>query len=125
MAKQIIKFVSKYANLTRVIQPAGHLFENGRQVGYNAGKRAQFVEGKFETDDEKIIKVLKNTEGVWIDDGKTAEDIEKNEEKTSEDTQPKLESLTRQELLQLAKDKELEVGSKATKKELLELLKEK
>lgn len=120
MAEQKVKFVSKYANLTRVISPASHVYEGGRQVGFDPGKRAKFVDGKFETDDEEIIEALENTEGVWVDDGKSAQEIEEQEQESAE---PALESLTKQELITLAQEKNVEVSDKLTKQEIINLLK--
>ena len=106
--------------------------KNGVKVGDQPPVYAEFNGGVFETNDKEVIERLESilSFGVdfWKDDGKTAKSIAEAEEKSAEEESEKepekdeFEGKTRQELLQIAKDKGLEVDSKATKKELLELL---
>lgn len=128
MAKYITHIYKAGKGYLRVkIESSRPIFnKDGIKVGDHPAKYAEFNGGVFETDDKEVIKKLESLSSFGVDfyrkDKADESEEEESKEKTQEDN---LEGMTRQELLQLAKDKELEVDSKATKKELLELLKEK
>jgi len=115
-------FNSHIKNLRIVVTPSRPIYEQGVRLGDTKGKYIQFENGRFQTDDKETIERLKKLPTFGIDFW-MVEDKPDLEEKQKEPLEGDLESQTRQELLQLAKDKGLEVDSKATKKELLELLK--
>ena len=117
----MIKYNSHIKSLRIVITPAKPIFEGGIRTGDTQGKYAQFENGRYQTNDEKIIKKLEGLPTFGIDFWRvTDEPVKEDKDKSSE---PDLESMTRQELLQMAEDKGLEVNPQAQKKELLELLK--
>jgi len=115
---------SHIKNLRIVITPARPIYEGGTRVGDTVGGYAQFEGGQFQTDDKKIIAKLESLPTFGIDFWRASEK-EGDEPKEEKSPEPKLESLTRQELLKTAQDKGLEVSPEAAKKELLELLKSK
>lgn len=135
MTRYITRIYKSNSGFLRVkIKSSKPIFDkSGLKVGDQPPVYAEFDGGVFETDDKEVIEKLESMPsfGVdfWKDDGKTAKSVAEAEEKSAEEESEKeteedeLEGKTRQELLQIAKDKELEVDSKATKKELLELLK--
>ena len=117
----MIKYNSHIKTLRIVIMPAKPIFEGGVRTGDTQGKYAQFENGRYQTNDEKIIKKLESLSTFGIDFWRvTDEPAKEDKDKSSE---PDLESMTRQELLQMAEGKGLEVNPQAQKKELLELLK--
>ena len=115
---------SHIKNLRIVITPARPIFEGGTRVGDTVGKYVQFEGGQFQTEDKKTIEKLEDLPTFGIDFWRASDKAEEDQ-KDKGNTEPKLESLTRQELLKTAQDKGLEVSPEATKKELLELLKSK
>lgn len=136
MTRYITRIYKANSGFLRVkIKSSKPIFDkNGVKVGDQPPVYAEFDGGVFETNDKEVIEKLESMPsfGVdfWKDDGKTAKSVAEAEEKSTEEesesekeAEDELEGKTRQELLQIAKDKELEVDSKATKKELLELLK--
>ncbi len=112
---------SHIKNLRIVITPARPIFEGGTRVGDTTGAYARFEGGQFQTDDKKVIAKLESFPTFGIDFWRASDKAE-DEPKNEKSSEPKLESLTRQELLKIAQDKGLGVNPEATKKELLDLL---
>jgi hypothetical protein len=117
------KFNSHIKNLKIVLKPAMPVYEGGLKVGDNAGQYAQFVEGKFETKDEKVIERLESLSTFGVDFWKASE-----EEADSEENKPTVDGdltkLTKKELQAMATEKGIELDGSETKDRLLELLKE-
>ena len=117
------KFNSHIKNLKIVLKPAMPVFEGGLKVGDSAGQYALFVDGKFETKDEKVIERLESLSTFGVDFWKASE-----EEADSEDNKPTVDGdltkLTKKELVALATEKGIELDGSETKDRLLELLKE-
>lgn len=118
----MIKYNSHIKSLRIVITPAKPIFEGGIRTGDTQGKYAQFENGRYETNDERIIKKLESLSTFSIDFWRVTDEPAKTDEE-NKSAGPDLESMTRQELLQMAEEKGLEVNPQANKKELLELLK--
>lgn len=116
-------FNSHIKNLRIVVTPSRPIYEQGVRLGDTQGKYIQFENGRFQTDDKEIIEKVKKLPTFGIDFWMVEDKPESKEDEQKEPLESEFESQTRQELLQIAKDKGLEVDSKATKKELLELLK--
>lgn len=111
------------SNLKITIETAKPLFKDGQKVGDQPGKYADFVGGVFETDDKKVIEYLRNRSTFGVDFFEVPED--EDAPKSSAKAEPELESLTKQELLELAQRKNIEVEEGLTKAELIERLKAK
>lgn len=110
-------------NLKIKIESAKPIFKDGQKVGDEPGKWADFVGGVFETNDKKVIEYLKNRPTFGVDFFEVPED--EDAPKSSVKGEPELESLTKQELLELAQRKNIEVEEGLTKTELVERLKAK
>jgi hypothetical protein len=117
------KFNSHIKNLKIVLKPAMPVFEGGLKVGDSAGQYALFVDGKFETKDEKVIERLESLSTFGVDFWKASE-----EEADSEENKPTVDGdltkLTKKELQAMATEKGIELDGSETKDRLLELLKE-
>lgn len=109
------------SNLKITIETAKPLFKDGQKVGDQPGKYADFVGGVFETNDKKVIEYLRNRSTFGVDFFEVPED--EDAPKSSAKSEPELESLTKQELLELAQRKNIEVEESLTKAELVERLK--
>ncbi|MHB8710162.1 MAG: hypothetical protein ACYC6X_01255 [Minisyncoccota bacterium] len=116
------KFNSHIKSLRIVLKPAMPVYEGGIKVGDNTGRYAQFVDGQFETKDEKDIEKLESLSTFNVDFFKTSEeDAEKTQAPTVDGD---LQKLTKKELQALAAEKEIVLDGTETKDRLLELLKE-
>lgn len=116
------KFNSHIKSLRIVLKPAMPVYEGGIKVGDNTGRYAQFVDGQFETKDEKDIEKLESLSTFNVDFFKTSEeDAEKTQSPTVDGD---LQKLTKKELQALAAEKEIVLDGSETKDRLLELLKE-
>ncbi len=111
------------SNLKITIETAKPLFKDGQKIGDQPGKYADFVGGVFETDDKKVIEYLRNRTTFGVDFFEVPED--EDAPKSSVKAEPELESLTKQELFELAQRKNIEVEEGLTKAELVERLKAK
>ncbi len=118
------KFNSHIKNLKIVLKPAMPVFEGGLKVGDSAGQYAQFVDGKFETKDEKIIERLESLSTFGVDFWKTDEAEQDESSKVDEGSETNLEKLTKKELQSLATEKGIEFDGTETKDRLIELLQE-
>ncbi len=116
------KYNSHIKSLRIVLKPAMPVYEGGIKVGDNTGRYAQFVDGQFETKDEKDIEKLESLSTFNVDFFKVSEE---NAEKTQAPTvDGDLQKLTKKELQALAAEKEIVLDGTETKDRLLELLKE-
>jgi hypothetical protein len=116
------KYNSHIKSLRIVLKPAMPVYEGGVKVGDNTGRYAQFVDGQFETKDEKDIEKLESLSTFNVDFFKASEE---NAEKTEAPTvDGDLQKLTKKELQALAAEKEIVLDGTETKDRLLELLKE-
>lgn len=108
-------------NLKITIEPAKPLFKDGQKVGDQPGKYADFVGGIFETSDKKVVEKLKSLPNFGVDFFEVPEDEEPKEPAKAKE--PDLESLTKTELLELARTKNIEVEESLTKAEIIEKIK--
>lgn len=113
---------SHIKNLRIVLGSSKPIFEGGIRVGSTTGKYAQFNDGQFQTDDKKVIQKLEGLPTFKVDFWRASDEPEKSQEEENKNQGPDFESMTKQELTQLAQDKGLEVDPKLNKKELVELL---
>lgn len=116
------KFNSHIKNLRIVLKPAMPVFEGGLKVGDSAGQYAQFIDGQFETQDEKVIDKLESLPTFGVDFWKVDEAEQKESSKVDGDSENKLEKLTKKELQALAVEKGVELQGDETKDKLIELL---
>ena len=119
------KFNSHIKNLKIVLKPAMPVYEGGLKVGDNAGQYAQFVDGQFETKDEKVIDKLESLSTFGVDFFKVDESEQKESSTVDGDSDNNLEKLTKKELQALATEKGVELQGDETKDQLIELLEDK
>ena len=119
------KFNSHIKNLKIVLKPAMPVYEGGLKVGDSAGQYALFVDGKFETKDEKVIDKLESLSTFGVDFFKVDESEQKESSKVDGDSDNNLEKLTKKELQALATEKGVELQGDETKDQLIELLEDK
>ena len=102
--------------------PSRPIFEQGVRLGDTQGKYAQFENGRFQTDDKETIARLEKHPTFGVDFWKVSDEPAKPQEpQTKPDSD--LESLTKAELLALAKEKKIEVDEGLNKAEIIERLK--
>ncbi len=105
--------------------PSRPIYEQGVRLGDTQGKYIQFENGRFQTGDKEIVEKLEKlpTFGVdfWRVSGESAQTTLKNE--SPQKTESDLGALTKQELIELAKSKNIEVDEGLTKAEIIERLK--
>ncbi len=116
------KFNSHIKNLKIVLKPAMPVYEGGLKVGDSAGQYALFVDGKFETKDEKVIDKLESLSTFGVDFFKVDESEQKGSSTVDGDSDNNLEKLTKKELQALATEKGVELQGDETKDQLIELL---
>lgn len=118
-------FNSHIKTLRIVLTPSRPIYEQGVRLGDTQGKYIQFENSRFQTDDKEVIEKLEKlpTFGVdfWRVSGESAQATPQNE--SPQKTESDLESLTKAELLALAKEKKIEVDEGLTKSEIIERLK--
>jgi hypothetical protein len=118
-------FNSHIKTLRIVLTPSRPIYEQGVRLGDTQGKYIQFENSRFQTDDKEIIEKLEKlpTFGVdfWRVSGESTQATPKNE--SPQKIESDLESLTKAELLALAKEKKIEVDEGLTKSEIIERLK--
>lgn len=117
------KFNSHIKSLKIVLKPAMPVYEGGLKVGDSAGQYALFVDGKFETNDEKVIERLESLSTFGVDFWKASEE-EAEQENNKPTVDGDLTKLTKKELVALATEKGIELDGSENKDRLLELLKE-
>jgi hypothetical protein len=102
------------------LEPGKPIYKDGQKTGDTPGKCIQFIGGIFETDDESIIQKLKSlpTFGIdfWEDSGEQAV-------QQTPKAEPELDQLTKLQLIELARSKNIEVNESLTKAEIVERLK--
>lgn len=118
------KFNSHIKSLKIVLKPAMPVYEGGLKVGDSAGQYALFVDGKFETNDEKVIARLESLPTFGVDFWKASEEEAEPETNNQSTVDDDLTKLTKKELQALATEKGIELDGSETKDRLLELLKE-
>ena len=101
------------------------VYEGGLKVGDSAGQYALFVDGKFETKDEKVIDKLESLSTFGVDFFKVDESEQKESSTVDGDSDNNLEKLTKKELQALATEKGVELQGDETKDQLIELLEDK
>lgn len=116
-------FKAGSGNYRLTIETAKPLFKDGQKVGDQPGKYADFVGGVFETDDKKVIEYLRSRPNFGVDFFEVPE--EEGSKEPAQPKEPTLESLTKSELVELARSRNIEVDEGLTKAELVERLKEK
>ena len=118
-------FNSHIKTLRIVLTPSRPIYEQGVRLGDTQGKYIQFENGRFQTDDKEVVEKLEKlpTFGVdfWRVSGEPEKATSKNE--SQQNTESDLESLTKAELLALAKEKKIEVDEGLTRAEIIERLK--
>lgn len=119
------KFNSHIKSLKIVLKPAMPVYEGGLKVGDNAGQYALFVDGKFETNDEKVIAKLESLPTFGVDFWKASEDESEPENTNQSTVDDDLTKLTKKELQSLATERGIELDGSETKDRLLELLNDK
>lgn len=62
-----MKFISKYKEHKVGLIPSRHIIDNFGRRTYLAGKEAQFHDFQFETEDQEIIKLLKESKWYGVD----------------------------------------------------------
>ena len=118
------KFNSHIKSLRIVLKPSQPKFEGGLKVGDTPGEYAQFTNGQFETNDEKIIEKLKGLPTFGVDFFKVEESDQKEPSTVDGDSDNDLQKLTKKELQSLATEKGIELDGTETKDRLIELLQE-
>ena len=118
------KFNSHIKSLRIVLKPSQPKFEGGLKVGDTPGEYAQFTNGQFETNDEKIIEKLTGLPTFGVDFFKVEESDQKEPSTVDGDSDNDLQKLTKKELQSLATEKGIELEGTETKDRLIELLQE-
>lgn len=118
------KFNSHIKSLKIVLKPAMPVFEGGLKVGDSAGQYALFVDGKFETNDEKVIERLESLPTFGVDFWRVSDEETEPETNNQSTVDDDLQKLTKKELQALATERGIELDGSETKDRLLELLKE-
>lgn len=119
------KFNSHIKSLKIVLKPAMPVYEGGLKVGDSAGQYALFVDGKFETNDEKVIARLESLPTFGVDFWKASEEEAEPENTNQSKVDDDLTKLTKKELVALATERGIELDGSENKDRLLELLNEK
>jgi hypothetical protein len=114
-------FNSHIKTLRIVLTPSRPIYEQGVRLGDTQGKYIQFENGRFQTDDKEIVEKLEKLPTFGVDFWRVSGEAAQPAPKTSQ--QSDLESLTKAELIALAKEKKIEVDDGLTKAEIIERLK--
>ena len=102
--------------------PSRPIYEQGVRLGDTQGKYAQFENGRFQTDDQETIERLEKHSTFGVDFWKVSDEPAKPQaSKTTQE--PDLESLTKTQLLEIAKERKIEVDVGLNRPELIERLK--
>ena len=105
--------------------PSRPIFEQGVRLGDTQGKYVQFENGRFQTDDKEVVEKLEKLPTFGVDFWRVPEEPAQTTPKaeSQQNTESDLESLTKAELLALAKEKKIEVEEGLPKAEIIERLK--
>lgn len=102
--------------------PSRPIYEQGVRLGDTQGKYVKFENGRFQTDDKEVIEKLEKLPTFGFDFWKVSSEPAKPQaSQTSQETD--LESLTKTQLLELAKERKIEVEEGLNKAEIIERLK--
>ena len=118
-------FNSRIKTLRIVLTPSRPIFEQGVRLGDTQGKYVQFENGRFQTDDKEVIEKLEKLPTFGVDFWRISEEPAQTtpKDKSQQNTESDLGSLTKAELLALAKEKKIEVDEGLTRPEIIERLK--
>lgn len=119
------KFNSHIKSLRIVLKPAMPTFEAGVKVSDVPGKYAQFIDGKFETQDENIIAKLESLPTYGVDFWKSDDAAAPQDDTNKPEVDGDLQKHTKKELQAMAEEKGIELDGSETKDRLIELLQEK
>lgn len=115
-------FNSRIKILRIVLTPSRPIFEQGVRLGDTQGKYVQFENGRFQTDDKETIEKLEKLPTFGVDFWKVSDEPAKPQESQT-NQEANLESLTKTQLLGLAKEREIEVDAGLSRPEIIERLK--
>lgn len=115
-------FNSRIKTLRIVLTPSRPIYEQGVRLGDTQGKYVQFENGRFQTDDKETIEKLQKLPNFGVDFWKVSDEPAKPQEPQA-NQESDLGSLTKQELIELAKSKNIEVDEGLTKVEIIARLK--
>lgn len=118
-------FNSHIKTLRIVLTPSRPVYEQGVRLGDTQGKYAKFENGRFQTDDKEIIEKLEKLPNFGVDFWKASDEPAQPQEPEQTQQESDIESLTKTQLLEVAKKREIEVDEKLNRQEILDLLKEK
>ncbi len=121
----MVTYNSHIKNLRVALTPAKPIFEGGIKVGDTLGKHAQFVGGQFQTNDKESIEKLEKLSTFGVDFWKVSDEPAQTtpKDRSQQNKESDLESLTKAELLALAKEKKIEVDEGLNKAEIIERIK--
>ena len=119
------KFNSHIKSLKIVLKPAMPVYEGGLKVGDSAGQYALFVDGQFETSDEKVIARLESLPTFGVDFWRASEEDAEPANNNQSTVDGDLTKLTKKELQTLAAEKGIELDGSETKDRIVEMIKEK
>lgn len=124
----MVTYNSHIKNLRVALIPAKPIFEAGIKVGDTIGVYAHFSGGQFQTDNKEVIEKLEKLPTFGVDFWKASDEEAKPatspaQTQSLQNPEADLDSLSRPELLEIAKKREIEVDEKLNKQEILDLLK--
>jgi hypothetical protein len=115
-------FNSHIKTLRIVLTPSRPIYEQGVRLGDTQGKYIQFENGRFQTDDKEIVEKLEKLPTFGVDFWRVSNESAQSTPKAQQSAND-FESLTKAELIALAKEKKIEVDDGLTKAEIIERLK--
>lgn len=116
-------FNSKIKTLRIVITPSRPIYEQGVRLGDTQGKYVQFENGRFQTDDKETIEKLQKLPNFGVDFWRVSDEPAQQGSQAGQEAD--LESLTKTQLHEIAKQRNIEVEDGLSKAELIERLKAK
>lgn len=117
-------FNSHIKTLRIVLTPSRPIYEQGVRLGDTQGKYVQFENSRFQTDDKEVIEKLEKLPNFGVDFWKVSDEPTKPKEPQAQN-ESDLESLTKVQLHEIAKQRNIEVEDGLSKAELIERLKAK
>src|SRR3989338_4502652 len=114
-------FNSRIKTLRIVLTPSRPIYEQGVRLCDTQGKYVQFENGRYQTDDKEVAEKLEKLPTFGVDFWRVSEEPAQTaqKDKPQHNTETDLESLTKAELLVLAKEKKIEVEEGLTKAEII------
>jgi len=116
-------FNSHIKTLRIVLTPSRPIYEQGVRLGDTQGKYVQFENGRFQTDDKEVVEKLEKLPNSGVDFWKVANEQSRPQESQTQN-ETDLESLTKVQLLELAKARNVEVEDGLNRPQIIERLKE-